>query len=60
VIIGVAVVWRVPAIDGFCVGGRALEEMGGELGVGAAAAGEGELPEFCGGPVVVVDRLIAA
>jgi hypothetical protein len=41
-------------VDGFCVGGHALEEIGGELGVGAAAAAEAELPEFCGGPVVVV------
>jgi hypothetical protein len=47
-----------PPVDGFGVGGHAVEEIGDELGVGAAAAGETELPEFCGGPVVVVDRLI--
>ena len=47
-----------PPVDGFCVGGHAVQEAGGELGVGAAAAGEAELPQFCGGPVVVVDGLI--
>jgi hypothetical protein len=47
-----------PPVDGFCVGGHAVQEAGDELGVGAAAAGEAELPQFCGGPVVVVDRLI--
>jgi hypothetical protein len=47
-----------PPVDGFCVGGHAVQEVGGELGVGAAAAGEAELPQFCGGPVVVVDGLI--
>ena len=36
----------------------AVQEAGDELGVRAAAAGEAELPQFCGGPVVVVDRLI--
>ena len=47
-----------PPVDGFCVGGHAVEEAGDELGVSAAASGEAELPEFCGGTVVVVDRLI--
>jgi len=45
-----------PPVDSFRVGGRPVEETSDELGVGAAAAGEAELPEFCGGPVVVVDR----
>jgi hypothetical protein len=47
-----------PPVDGFCVGGHAVEETGDELGVSAAASGEAELPEFCGGTVVVVDRLV--
>jgi hypothetical protein len=47
-----------PPVDGFCVGGHAVEEVGDELGMSAAASGEAELPEFCGGTVVVVDRLI--
>ena len=47
-----------PPVDGFCVGGHAVQEAGDELGVGAPAAGEAELPQFCGGTVVVVDRLI--
>ncbi len=47
-----------PPVDGFCVGGHAVEEASDVLGVGAPATGEAELPEFCGGPVVVVDRLI--
>jgi hypothetical protein len=53
--------WRCgafPPVDGFCVGRDAVEEAGDELGVSAAAPGEAELPEFCGGTVVVVDRLI--
>jgi len=48
----------LPPVDGFCAGGRAVGEAGGELGVGAAAAGEAERPQCCGGPVVVVDGLI--
>jgi hypothetical protein len=47
-----------PPVDGFCVGGHAVEEAGDELGVSAAASGEAELSQFCGGTVVVVDRLI--
>jgi hypothetical protein len=47
-----------PPVDGFCVGGHAIEEAGDELDVSAAASGEAELPQFCGGTVVVVDRLI--
>jgi hypothetical protein len=47
-----------PPVDGFCVGGHAVEEVGDELGMTAVASGEAELPEFCGGTVVVVDRLI--
>ena len=47
-----------PPVDGFCVGGHAVEEVGDELGVSAAASGEAELPQFCGGTVAVVDRLI--
>ena len=47
-----------PPVDGFCVGGHAVEEAGDELDVSAAASGEAELPQFCGGTVVVVDRLI--
>jgi hypothetical protein len=47
-----------PPVDGFCVGGHAVEEAGDELDVNAAASGEAELPQFCGGTVVVVDRLI--
>jgi hypothetical protein len=47
-----------PPVDGFCVGGHAVEEIGDELGVGASAVGEAEHPEFCGCLVVVVDRLI--
>jgi hypothetical protein len=47
-----------PPVDGFCAGGHAAGEAGDELGVSAAAAGEAELPQFCGGPVVVVDGLI--
>jgi hypothetical protein len=42
-----------------CVGGHAVEQAGDEFGVSAAASGEAELPEFCGGgTVVAVDRLI--
>jgi hypothetical protein len=41
-----------------CVGGHAIQEADDELGVSAAASGEAELPELCGGMVVVVDRLI--
>jgi hypothetical protein len=47
-----------PPVDGFGTGGHPVEEAGGELGVGAPSAGEAELSEFCGGLVVVVDRLI--
>jgi hypothetical protein len=47
-----------PPVDSFCVGGHAVEEAGDELDVSAAASGEAELPQFCGGTVVVVDRLI--
>src|ERR1700746_1613033 len=47
-----------PPVDGFCVGGHAVEQAGDEFGVSAAASGEAELPEFCGGTVVAVDRLI--
>ena len=47
-----------PPVDGFCVGGHAVEEAGDELDVSAAASGDAELPQFCGGAVVVVDRLI--
>src|SRR5579862_9023845 len=47
-----------PPVDGFRVGGHAVEEAGDELDVRAAAPGEAELPQFCGGTVVVVDRLI--
>jgi hypothetical protein len=49
---------RVPTSRCFCVGGHAVEEAGDELDVSAAASGEAELPQFCGGTVVVVDRLI--
>jgi len=49
---------RFPPVDGFCAGGHAVQEAGGEPGVGAAAAGEAELPQFCGGPAGVVDGLI--
>src|SRR5580700_2042352 len=44
-----------PPVDGFCVGGHAVEEAGDELDVSAAASGEAELPQFCGGTVVAVD-----
>jgi hypothetical protein len=47
-----------PPVDGFRVGGHPVEEVGDELGVGAPAAGEAELPEVRGGTVVVVDGLI--
>jgi hypothetical protein len=47
-----------PPVDGFGVSGHAVEEAGDELDVSAAASGEAELPQFCGGTVVVVDRLI--
>jgi hypothetical protein len=47
-----------PPVDGFRVGGHAVEEAGDELDVSAAASGEAELPQFRGGTVVVVDRLI--
>jgi len=47
-----------PPVDGFRIAGHAIDEIGDELGVGASAGGEAELPEFCGGPVIVVDRLI--
>jgi hypothetical protein len=47
-----------PPVDGFCVGGHAVEEADDELDVSAAASGEAELPQFCGGTVLVVDRLI--
>ncbi len=47
-----------PPVDGFFAGGHAVEQAGDELGMGATAAGETELPEFCSGTVVVVDRLI--
>jgi len=47
-----------PPVDGFSVSGHAVREAGDELGVSAAASGEAELPEFCGGTVVGVDRLI--
>jgi hypothetical protein len=46
-----------PPVDGFCVGGHAIQEAGDELGV-SAASGEAELPELCGGTMVVVDGLI--
>jgi hypothetical protein len=58
VITGAVAVWRVPPVDGFCAGGHAVEEVGDELGVAAPTAGETELPEFCDGAAVVVDRLI--
>jgi hypothetical protein len=45
-----------PPVDGFRVGGHAVEEAGDELGVSAAAPGEAELPQFRGGTVVAVDR----
>jgi hypothetical protein len=35
-----------PPVDGFCVGGHAVEQAGDEFGVSAAASGEAELPEF--------------
>ncbi len=47
-----------PSVDGSCADGHAVEEAGGELDVCAAASGEAELPQFCGGTVVVVDYLI--
>ena len=47
-----------PPVDGFRVGGHAVEEAGDELDVSAAASGEAELPQFRGGTVVVVDCLI--
>ena len=47
-----------PPVGGFRVGGRAVEEAGDELDVSAAAPGEAELPQFHGGTVVAVDRLI--
>ena len=47
----------MPPVDGFCAGAHTAGEAGDELGVGAAA-GEAELPQCCGRPVVVVDRLI--
>jgi hypothetical protein len=46
-----------PPVDGFCVGGHAIEEASGEVDV-SAASGEAELPQFRGGTVVVADRLI--
>src|SRR5262249_7757371 len=49
-----------PPVDGCWPGSHAALEAGDELGVGAAAAGEAEFPECCGGPVVVVDGLIHA
>jgi hypothetical protein len=58
VIVGVVAVWRGPASRWVLRGGRAAGEAGGELGVGAAAAGAAELPQCCGGPVVAVDGLI--
>jgi hypothetical protein len=48
----------VPPVEGVGVGGHAIQQADDELGVGAAAAGEAELPQFCGGPVVVADGLI--
>ena len=47
-----------PPVDGFCVGGHAVEEADDEFDVSAAASGEAELPQFCGGTVVVMDCLI--
>ena len=47
-----------PPVDGFCVGGHAVEQAGDELDVSAATSGEAELPQLCGGTMVVVDRLI--
>jgi hypothetical protein len=49
-----------PPVDGFGVGGHAVEDAGDELGVAAPAAAEAELLQFPGGAVVVVDRLIYA
>jgi hypothetical protein len=45
-------------LRGFCVGCHAVEDAGDELGMGASATCETELPGLRGGEVVVVDRLI--
>src|SRR5262249_42450116 len=53
--------WRsgaFPPVDGFRTGGHAVEDAGDEFGVRPPAAGEAELPEFPGGAVIVVDRLV--
>jgi hypothetical protein len=47
-----------PPVDRLCVASHAVEEAGDELGVRPPAAGETEFPEFSGGTVIVVDRLI--
>ncbi len=47
-----------PPVDGFRVGGHAVEEADGELDGSADASGEAELPQFRGGTVVMVDCLI--
>jgi hypothetical protein len=48
-ITGVSRCGAFPPVDGFCVGGDAVEETSDELGMGASAAGEAELPELSGG-----------
>jgi hypothetical protein len=47
-----------PARRWFCAGGHGVKEAGAELGSTCPAAGATELPELCGGAVVVVDRLV--
>jgi len=45
-------------VDRFCVSAHTVEEADDELDVSAAASGEAELPQFCGGTVVMVECLI--
>ena len=50
----------LPPVDSFCVGGHSVEEPGDELGMSAAASGEAELPEFCGGTVIAPTAVATA
>jgi len=47
-----------PPVDGFRVAGQPVQDAGDELSVATPTAGEAEFPEFPGGAMVVVDRLV--
>jgi hypothetical protein len=58
VVISVVAVRRAPTSRWVLRRQYAVQEVGDDLVVSTAASGEAELPEFCGGTVIVVDRLI--